>query len=155
MEQNYYSLTRNRWLWLLFLLVLVPLGSWAQNETNYELVFVKADNTEITTPITDEYPQIEVDYYEYDDITERFYRITTGPNYEDVIRIPISELKRITTREVDNTGIQSISATSEITGVYTLEGMLISKDMTSTESLSKGVYVIKKGNRKPFKCIKR
>lgn len=36
MEQNYYSLTRNRWLWLLFLLVLVPLGSWAQENHYYD-----------------------------------------------------------------------------------------------------------------------
>ena len=54
-----YPFRRSRWLWLLALLMLVPIGSWAQSDTDYELVIEMRDGKKHFTPINDNYPILE------------------------------------------------------------------------------------------------
>lgn len=162
MKHNYSLFRRNRWLWLLALLMLMPIGSWAQNETNYELVFVKADNTEIATPITDEYPVISSDVrwvwvVDHVETIANWVINTSQPEPDNQIIIPIGGFKKMYAREVGNTGISSLGQIDGLTstGIYTLEGVMVSKDETSLQELPKGIYLIKKANHKTIKIVKR
>lgn len=58
MKHDYTLFRKSRWLWLLTLLMLVPIGSWAQNDTDYELVIEMRDGTKRFAQIVGEYPQL-------------------------------------------------------------------------------------------------
>lgn len=47
------------WLILLSLLVLIPIGSWAQSKTNYEMVIQQKGGSEVAIPIKNGYPRIQ------------------------------------------------------------------------------------------------
>ena len=54
-----YPFRRSRWLWLLALLMLVPIGSWAQSDTDYELVIEMRDGSKQFARIINDYPLIK------------------------------------------------------------------------------------------------
>jgi len=57
-KSNEYLFRRSRWLWLLILLVLVPIGNWAQDNTDYELVIEMRDGSKQFARIVNDYPLI-------------------------------------------------------------------------------------------------
>ena len=52
-----YLFRRSRWLWLLALLTLVPIGSKAQSDS-YEMVISQKGGSEVAVPITEGYPKL-------------------------------------------------------------------------------------------------
>ena len=56
-KHNDYPFHRSYWLLLLIVLMLVPIGSWAQSES-YEMVISQKGGSEVAIPITEGYPKL-------------------------------------------------------------------------------------------------
>lgn len=75
MKHDYTLFRKSRWLWLLTLLMLVPIGSWAQNDTDYELVIEMRDGKKHFTPINDNYPILETLWVQIEGVSVPCLRI--------------------------------------------------------------------------------
>lgn len=99
-KDNDYSFRRSRWLWLLILFALVPIGSWAQSTTSYELVIEMRNGTKNFFAIDNDYPLVR--YLPMYDVESRksvnYLRITTSSNEDANIDLKCDEINQLYTQ---------------------------------------------------------
>lgn len=141
MKKRMFNLRmKKRLLWLM--LALLPVGTWAQDDSLAMMYVEKTDGTVEKFPIVKDYPQMSMSYpNEYGVVTPTLI-ITYFDDYEQNRSIKSSNIKRIYTG-FEATGISLIKADvdSDSEKVYTLGGRYV----RSLENQPKGVYIVKKG----------
>ena len=141
MKKSMFNLRmKKRLLWLM--LALLPVGTWAQDDSLAMMYVEKTDGTVEKFPIVEDYPQMSMSYpNEYGVVTPTLI-ITYFDDYEQNRSIKSSNIKRIYTG-FEATGISLIKADVDTDSekVYTLGGRYV----RSLESQPKGVYIVKKG----------
>ena len=141
MKKRMFNLRmKKRLLWLM--LAMLPVGTWAQDDSLAMMYVEKTDGTVEKFPIVEDYPQMSMSYpNEYGVVTPTLI-ITYFDDYEQNRSIKSSNIKRIYTR-FEATGISVIKADvdSDSEKAYTLGGRYV----RSLESQPKGVYIVKKG----------
>lgn len=96
MIHNPYLFRRSCWLWLLILLMLVPAGSRAQDDTDYEVVIHQRGGTEVAIPITEDWPKLsEVPVFEVSGL--HFY-LTAEYEPDKLYEVQTKDVMRLTTR---------------------------------------------------------
>lgn len=141
MKKNMFNL---RLLWLM--LVLLPVGAWAQDDSQAMLYVEMKDGTVEKFPIVKDYPRMSMSYpREYGVVTPKV-DITYFDGYEQNRPINSSDIKRMYTG-FEATGISVIKADVDTNSekVYTLGGRYVGRDSRSLETQPKGVYIVKKG----------
>ena len=141
MKKSMFNLRmKKRLLWLM--LALLPVGSWAKDDSQAMMYVEKTDGTVEKFSIVGDYPRMSMSYpREYGVITPTL-NITYFEGYEQDRLIKSSNIKRIYTG-FEATGISVIKADVDTDSekMYTLGGRYV----RSLESQPKGVYIVKKG----------
>ena len=135
---------KQRLLWLM--LALLPVGAWAEDDSQAMLYVEKTDGTVEKFPIVGDYPRMSMSYPRvYGAITPTL-DITYFEGNEQNRHINSSTIKRMYTG-FETTGISVIRAhlDTEPEKVYTLGGRYVGHDSRSLESQPQGVYIVKKG----------
>lgn len=135
---------KQRLLWLM--LALLPVGIWAQDNSQAMLYVEKRDGTVEKFPIVGDYPKMSMSYpREYGLITPKL-DITYFDGYEQDRHINSSDIKRMYTG-FEAAGISVImdDLDTDSEKVYTLGGRYVGRDSRRLESQPKGVYIVKKG----------
>lgn len=107
-----YLFRRSRWLWLLALLTLVPIGSRAQSDS-YEMVISQKGGSEVAVPITEGYPKLfdQPTFYGDETIDELFVEYEANTYYI----VKAREVQRLFTRPTQLLpSIEPITKTLEI-----------------------------------------
>ena len=122
---------RRQWALLLMLLVWFPINVFAQSD-QFEMVIEKTDGTELAFLITNDFPVLQYQYGGEDGINTLDIQHPNG-----LSTIPCPEIKRLYTREVDNTGIKGVTYALE-EQMYDISGRQLN---LKRELLSKGIYI--------------
>lgn len=113
MIHNPYLFRRSRWLWLLILLMLVPAGSRAQDDTDYELVIEMRDGTKHFIPINDNYPTLLKtairDAYTNEVKVVLFVKKSSAPG--DRLEVEFDNIYRLFTQEASSVTVTAQSYT--------------------------------------------
>jgi len=127
------------WLWLL--LALLPVGTWAQDDSQAMLYFEKTDGSVVKVPIVKNYPRMKLDRWDGVALDVVYF-----DQYEQTFSIKTSEIKRMYTG-FEATGIMEMKADVDAfpEKVYSLSGRLVGHGHDMLESQPKGVYIVKKG----------
>lgn len=145
MKKSMFNLRmKQRLLWLM--LALLPVGAWAEDDSQAMLYVEKTDGKVEKFPIVGDYPQMSMTYSGgYGSITTTLF-ITYFEGYERVRQIDSSTIKRMYTG-FEATGISVIKTDldTDLEKVYTLGGRYVGRDSRNLESQPKGVYIVKKG----------
>lgn len=141
MKKSMFNLRmKKRLLWLM--LAMLPVGTWAQDDSQAMMYVEKTDGTVEKFTIVEDYPQMSMSYPNEYGVATPTLIITYFDDYEQNRSIKSSNIKRIYTG-FEATGISVIKADVD-TGsekVYTLGGRYV----RSLENQPKGVYIVKKG----------
>lgn len=163
-----YSFNKYRWLWLLALLVLLPIGSRAQT-SQHVICIEKTNGNVIRIPVTADGPKINIDpysfsmslngnveYIEFGDIAKMYAeKSVTG------IKTPA---KNAITLETESDGTIVLSGLKNKCDVqlFDVSGKLLRKVHASgnvvrisLSSYSRGTYIVKTSNSETFKFLKR
>ena len=137
---------KKRLLWLM--LALLPVGTWAQDDSQAMMYVEKTDGTVVKVPIIENYPRMNLAYNYSDVVRKPYLEITCSDNADDKFRIRTSEIKRLYTG-FEATGIKELRADVEAftEKVYTLSGRLVSNDSRTLDLQPKGVYIVKKNGK--------
>jgi hypothetical protein len=122
---------RRQWALLLMLLVWLPINVFAQSD-QFEMVIEKTDGTELAFLITNDFPVLQYQYGGENGINTLDIQHPNG-----LSTIPCPEIKRLYTREVDNTGIKGVTYALE-EQMYDISGRQLN---LKRELLSKGIYI--------------
>lgn len=151
-----YPFCKSRWLWLLALLLLVPIGSWAQDNTDYELVIEMRDGTKHFTPINDNYPILETFWIQIEGVSVPCLRIHADDS-EDWIDIEnykiaqmytqVASLAKITAKSYTITRGDAIPTFEyEATGVPIEGTPVLTCEATSSSPAGTYDIVVSRGN---------
>ena len=141
MKKSMFNLRmKKRLLWLM--LAMLPVGTWAQDDSQAMMYVEKTDGTVEKFPIVEDYPQMSMSYPNEYGVATPTLIITYFDEYEQNRSIKSSNIKRIYTG-FEATGISVIKADVDTDSekVYTLGGRYV----RSLENQPKGVYIVKKG----------
>ena len=145
MKKNFfYSRAKRLWLWLL--LMMLPVGAWAQDDLQALVYIEKTNGSIVKVPITPGYPVLHHLYNLEGDTLIPVLVVETEKG--EVHRIRQSEIKRLYSG-FEATGIVSknVDADHLSEKVYSLSGRYVGNDRNSLEGQPKGVYIVKKGGK--------
>ena len=145
-KSMFNSRMKQRLLWLM--LALLPVGAWAEDDSQAMLYVEKTDGTVVKVPIIENYPRMRLTYNYSEVVRKPFLEITCSDNANDNFRIKTSEIKRLYTG-FEATGIKELRADVDVSTekVFTLSGRLVSNDSRTLDLQPKGVYIVKKNGK--------